>query len=267
MLRLNLCVIGNHDFNYWNNLEVGNKIKNKLSRFSFFNIEHLKELELLYHSYQYKDIDENEKVTEDTFSLFIDKNDKLGFKKEFSSKQKGKILEQAIKLHKLDEIIDANECRWEYFMYSEDSIRVDGPFGLFFEIDTDKIYFNFSRVEYKNWLHLHKIIRDEWRKYFFQIIKLFGGNKAIYIPEYFCDFEIPNHNDYSTCTVIEKDIHEIEEYLDLIYGENNKKIDGILQNEYCGYVIDDFSDILLDKNMDINDFKKYLKQIKEQYIA
>jgi hypothetical protein len=257
---MDLLVLADHKLNASKVLELGNKVKNKLSNFSLINIEHLRELELLKHTTYYKDIDENEKIEAKIYKMSIDKNNKIKFEKEFTDEQEHKQLEIAIKQYSKDKIINEEEFECDYWFIGDevvgDCVHVSGCMNLSFDVDYHKIDFH-CPLQYKEWIHLHKIIRDEWRKYFYQIVKLFGGNKVIYIPYYIFNL-ITEYIDTENDVI---NMYLIEEYLIEIFGENNKKIDNILENEYCGYIIDDFSDINLDKNMNINDFKKYLKYI------
>jgi hypothetical protein len=261
-MTLDLYVLGNHNLNVLKILELGNKVKNRLSDFSLTNMEQLKEVLLLGHADAYKNVNENEIIKSKILRMSIDPTSKNAkFEKEFTSEQEYKQLEIAAKQFSKDQIVYDEDFKGDYLfigdVVSDDRINISGCMGLSCDIDYNKIDFHIFSIQYKDWLHLHKIVRDEWRKYFYQIIRLFGGNKAIYIPYYI--FELLNeYLDYEDDSI---NIYLIEEYLIEIFGENKKNIDRILENEYCGYVIDDFSDINLDKNMNIDDFKKYLKNI------
>jgi hypothetical protein len=252
---LGLRAIGNHGLYNMNGLEMGNIVKKELSKFSFVNWNQLKELELLYNNIELGDANANVIFREKIFNVSFDKLDnkiKLD-SKDFLDSQKHINQQTEIKNIMVDTINEIKENEWNYYI-DGDGITVNNWY-LNFYIEFSTISFVHHRITYKDWLHTHRIIRDEWRKYFYQIIKLFGGNKAIYIPEYIYYADGFGLNDGPIA------FNEIENILIKIFGRNNKRLQDISKDEYYGYIVDDFSDINLDKNMDINDFKKYLKNI------
>jgi hypothetical protein len=259
-LLCDLCIIGNHGLRNMNFLEMGNKVKRELSEFSFVNLEQLKELEILNFKDKFKHIGENQIISKKNIfnTSFDESSGKIKLdSKESSNDQKRINIEIAVKNMVINDIKNVENYQWDYYTEYEGSIHVSNNTysGFCFDIDFFKITFSFH-IKYKDWLHLHKIIRDEWRKYFYQIVKLFGGSKVIYMPQFLFDADGLIEGEGRTLT-----FEKIEGDLIEIFGENDKRIQDILENEYCGYVVDDFSDINLDKNIDITDFKKYLKNI------
>ena len=259
-MKLDLLVLANHNIDTSKVLELKNRVEKKISGFTLTNTEHLKEIQLLKHAYDYGNIDENEIITAKILKMSMDSNNKVNVEKEFTREQVRKQLEIAAKLDTKDRLLNCDIFDAKYRVVGnnaiDNSVHVSGFMNLSFDVDFHLIEI-FHDVQYKDWIHLHKIIRDEWRKYFYQIIRLLGGNKAIYIPSYIYDFI----NEYADLESNCKDIYLIEEFLIEIFGENKKEIDGISKNEYSGYIMDDFSDINLDKNINIDDFKKYLRHL------
>jgi hypothetical protein len=256
-----LYVLGNHNLNVTSTLELKNKIDKRLNNFSLINIEYLRELELqsLNDIYRGKNIGENENIKEKIIRMSINKNDnKVNIKKEFTESQKMEQLEIASKIFSYDMVNNNYEFESSHWYLGDEishgSISIFGSLGLACNVFYNRIEFHNS-IQYKNWLHLHRIIRDEWRKYYYQIIKMLGGDIAIYIPYYIMEII------WNNVELDKVDILNIKDFLIELFGENNKNITKVLDNEYCGYIIDDFSDINLDKNMNINDFKKYIKHL------
>jgi len=68
------------------------------------------------------------------------------------------------------------------------AINLIGFLGFEFVFSNDKIYFKDQPpYRYWGWFNMEKIVRDEWRKYLFQILNLFGGNRVIYLPDNMSD--------------------------------------------------------------------------------
>jgi hypothetical protein len=67
--------------------------------------------------------------------------------------------------------------------YGYNVIDFCGFLNFHLEFSNDKINFREPPYRYFSWFYVDKEIRDEWRKYMYQVINLFGGNRAIYLPD------------------------------------------------------------------------------------
>ena len=77
--------------------------------------------------------------------------------------------------------------KWDYYIDNnwESNIRIDflGPFKLRINFTNNYIEFSDPGFRYYLYFGMDKKIRDEWRKYYYQFISLFGGNYALYLPD------------------------------------------------------------------------------------
>jgi hypothetical protein len=138
----------------------------------------------------------------------------------------------------------------EYYNFDADKyICFYGPSDIEIHFDENKIYFTNPPYRYNYWFYwLEKIHRDEWRKYMYQVITAFGGNRVIYLPDNMLDSsKYFQNNDNMT-------FQEIENGLINEYGVFNKKLDKIAEYEEIHYYIDYFDDINWKINAPIDEY-------------
>jgi len=72
----------------------------------------------------------------------------------------------------------------EYYTFKKNKfIDFYGPFDLELSFHEHCIIFYNPPYRYEHWYKLDKTHRDEWRKYMSVVLKTFGGNKVIYLPD------------------------------------------------------------------------------------
>ena len=136
---------------------------------------------------------------------------------------------------------------WYYCIYDWEnyrSIDLIGPYNLHIIITGNFIEFKDPGCRYNSFFAMDKKYRIEWRKYYYKIISLLGGNFVIYLPdqgevstnftEKIWDFNI--------------DLNIITKGLVEKYGNNNINIDDFQFDENDNiespeYFIDYFEDI------------------------
>jgi len=153
-MGVDLCQYGNHTINFHNRSheEIAEEIKQKLDNFHFVNEEYLKLLMIAWES----------SYLNDPQAL----QDKA--------------------LNAINEIKTKKYWEWHYSIvddYGYNVIDFCGFLNFHLEFSNDKIYFQEPPYRYFGWFYMDKEIRDEWRKYMYQVINLFGGNRAIYLPD------------------------------------------------------------------------------------
>jgi hypothetical protein len=77
--------------------------------------------------------------------------------------------------------------------------------------------------------------RDEWRKYMYQIVILFGGNRVIYFPDSYS--ELANYDYYQGT------FEEMESEIRSKFGPPKHTIHEVPTDFENGYYIDKFEDI------------------------
>ena len=129
-----------------------------------------------------------------------------------------------------------------------------------FQLDfsTDKIYFCEPPYRFFGWFRMDKIIRDEWRKYMYQIIHLFGGNRAIYLPDNMMEAE--KYLDEHDC--IDSPFEEIENDLINEFGKYNFSIDEYDDEADISYFIDNFEGLVLENTMSVDEFVNYINNLE-----
>jgi hypothetical protein len=79
----------------------------------------------------------------------------------------------------------------EYFSFNEEKkIDIYGAFGLDFSVSEFFVKYNAPSFRYSEWMEMQDIDgnpdvlrRNEWRKFFFQVQKAFGGDRVIYLAD------------------------------------------------------------------------------------
>jgi hypothetical protein len=231
-MGVDLCQYGNHKviFSGKNLTEVADEIKEKLNSIKLVNIDYIK---VLMNYWDHSDIQAPE---------ILLRNEKIGI---------------------YNEIVE-EKWNWEYEIvndYTEEDginyqyIRFIGFRNFELEFTKDKIYFWEPPYRFRGWFLMDKFIRDQWRIYMFQIIRSFGGNRAIYLPDNMMDAEIY----LDKYDGIDSSFEEIEQGLINQFGKYDKKIDEANNEEdYFEYFIDDFSGLKLENEMTVKEFQDYL---------
>ena len=222
-----LYVYGNHTLNFQTiNYEDRSKIiLNKLDNFTIINEEYIKALMIYWEKsiLHYPDV-LKEKIIED-----------------------------------INKIRNTKTYNWSVGFANEEKYKVNILYGfLDFELEfsNDKIYFKEQPpYRYCGWFSMDKIIRDEWRKYLYQMVKLFGGDRVIYLPDNMSYAE--KYQDYFDLK--DSPFEEIEDDLKKEYGINNYTLDTMNEDDGNEYYIDKFEDLNLENNISISDFVDYLE--------
>jgi hypothetical protein len=172
------------------------------------------------------------------------------------------ILKVNIKNGIYKEIMD-EEWDWEYRIINDDGyqcIQFTGFRGFELKFSKDKIYFWEPPYRFLGWFYMDSITRNEWRKYMLQIITLFGGDKAIYLPDNMLDSE-KYLDDFDG---IDSPFEEIENGLINEYGKNNFTFETIKDEDDIYYYIDNFSDLVLENKISIEEFQDCLWKTMEE---
>ena len=221
-----ICQYGNHKINFYNrsHREIAFEIKEKLDSIIFFNEEYLK----------YLVISREESILNDRGSLRSYMQERIRDYKEFK------------------------KWEWDFTITEEkDYMEIELRGFLDFELDFShsSIYFKDPPYRYSYWFNCDTVIRDEWRKYMYQIIKLFGGDRVIYLPDQGLDHYLDKFNQIPVLT-----FEEIENELINEYGINTCKLGNYYNDDnYCGWhYIDNFNDLELKNKLSIEEFIEYV---------
>ena len=71
----------------------------------------------------------------------------------------------------------------EQYFENEHAIDFNGPFDFILTFDPCKITFCFGYRYYDWFFQLSQTFRDEWRKYMYQVVRQFGGDRVIYLAD------------------------------------------------------------------------------------
>jgi hypothetical protein len=124
---------------------------------------------------------------------------------------------------------------------TDDELCFLGPMGFYFIMSSTNIQFWNPLYRYSQWFQGYdpewKERITSWRKYYYAIITLLKGNKAIYLADafnnkYMDKFYTPGYA-----------FSKIEQELIDEYGQNSKHLYEYSEDDYPLYYIDDFSDI------------------------
>lgn len=125
----------------------------------------------------------------------------------------------------------------EYFNFAEDKqIHFYGPCGLHLTFNEHTITFWNPPYRYGNWFEMEDHVhRDEWRKYMYQVVKLFGGDRVLYAAD--------NAHFLERYTEYEGTFEAMEHELRELYGNPKTTFKEVADNFDNSYFIDDFSSI------------------------
>jgi hypothetical protein len=232
-MGVDLCQYGNHkvDFSGRDIKVVAEEIKCKLNSLNLINVDYIKVLMNLWDS---SDI---------MPPAILKVNIKNGIYKEIAKE----------------------EWNWEYRIINDEGyqyIKFDGFRDFQLEFSKDKIYFWQPPYRFSGWFYMDSISRNEWRKYMLQIISLFGGDKAIYLPDNMLDSE----KYLDEFDAIDSPFEEIENGLISEYGKNTFTLETVTNEDDIYYYIDNFNDLVLENKMSIKEFQDFLWKTEEEEI-
>ena len=207
-----ISIYANHSIDFNNNdIEIlANKIKESLDTFNIINLDKIKNQIRGYYDWQ-------------------------GYNDEHKNRW-----------HKKIDDWKGNE--WEFSIDNDlknyVTINYFGPYSLNISFTNKRIQFNDPGCRYDSFFGMDKNDRIEWRLYYYQIIRLFGGNYALYLPDQgnvAWEFT-ENISGYNI------DLNIIIKGLIEKYGNNIIKIDDFSfdENNFIDtpyYFVDDFEDI------------------------
>lgn len=136
----------------------------------------------------------------------------------------------------------------EYFNFREDkNIDFYGPFDLHLTFEEHKITFWNPPYRYWDWFEMEdNVHRDEWRKYMYHVIKLFGGDRVIYLAD--------NGHPLDEFIYHEGTFEEIEKALFKKFGKPKKTFEEVAADFDNSYFIDDFKTINWNKNEPLDEY-------------
>ncbi|MCL2441669.1 MAG: hypothetical protein FWD14_07995, partial [Treponema sp.] len=153
---------------------------------------------------------------------------------------------------------ETDKWEWKYRIIEEKGyMKIEFIGFLDFEIyfSHSSIYFLDPPYRYSYWFNCDKIIRDEWRKYMYQVIKIFGGDRVIYLPDQMLDHYLDKFDQIPVLT-----FDEIEKELINEYGINKCKLENFYNDNDSGwYFIDNFNDLDMENKIPIEEFKIMVK--------
>jgi len=148
----------------------------------------------------------------------------------------------------------------EFFTFSEDNyINLYGPFSLKITITPYYIYFDNPTILYWHWINHNDFFendeeiiafRNEWRKYFYQVVKAFGGNRVIYLADNSHPLDGYADRDDTPFEEIEREIIEK-------LGEPVKTFHELADNPRSKFMIDYLDNIDWDSNIQIEENVTY----------
>jgi len=125
----------------------------------------------------------------------------------------------------------------DYYNFKEDKeIEFYGPFHLHLTFDENKITFWNPPYRYWQWFEMDDDVhRDEWRKYMQHVVKLFGGDKVVYLAD--------NAHPLEEFIDYEGTFKEMESALQEKYGKSKTTFKEVADDFDNSYFIDDFKSI------------------------
>ena len=220
-----ICQYGNHKINFKNRSyrEIAFEVNENLNKIQFINEEYIK----------YLVISSEESILGNRGSLRSYMQERIRDYKEFK------------------------KWEWDFKIteeknYMEIELRGFLDFELVFTHNS--IYFKDPPYRYNYWFNCDNVIRDEWRKYMYQIIKLFGGDRVIYLPDQGADHFLDKFNQIPVLT-----FEEIENEIIKEYGIEDSKLEDFKIIGSPFYYIDNFSNLCMENKLSINEFKEWVK--------
>lgn len=137
----------------------------------------------------------------------------------------------------------------------EKTIEFHGPLDLSIDIKAHSIVFFEPSYRYWQWFEPNfELVRNEWRKYMHRVVKHFGGNRLVYLPD--------SNSRLEEYLYFEGTFDEMETEMEEKFGAPKKQFSEILDYDDTAYLIDHFND--LDFNEIVN-FDKILPMDTPKY--
>ena len=126
----------------------------------------------------------------------------------------------------------------EHFSFDTDKlIDFYGPHSWQLTFDEYKIDFVLG-LRYAIWFEQKYGFRNiEWRKMIYKVVKLFGGDRVIYLPD--------NIIQLYDISIMDDPFEEIEKHLQTNYGDPKKTFKEVATNFEKNYFIDRFEDLVV----------------------
>lgn len=127
-----------------------------------------------------------------------------------------------------------------------DYIEFYGPFSLNLTFYKNKITFWNPPYRYRSWYEMDDTTRDEWRKFMYHVVKLFGGDKVIYLAD--------NGHKLEEFTYYESSFEEIEKELLNKLGEPKYTFQEVADDIDNSYYIDDFKTLNWSESVSLDEY-------------
>lgn len=136
----------------------------------------------------------------------------------------------------------------EYYNFKEDKeIDFYGPFDLHLTFDENKITFWNPPYRYWQWFEMDDDVhRDEWRKYMQHVVKLFGGDRIVYLAD--------NAHHLEEFIYYEGTFEEMENALLEKYGKSKTTFREVADDFENTYFLDDFKSIDWNKSEPLEEY-------------
>ena len=136
-------------------------------------------------------------------------------------------------------------------------IEFQGFLDFAITFNHNSIYFSDPPYRYKTWFECENEIRDEWRKYMYQVIKLFGGDRVIYLPDQRADEFLDIFDQIPPLTFEEVENEIIKEYSKDKYERGKIILGNFIPEQSIWYFIDNFNDLELLNKLSLEEYKKW----------
>jgi hypothetical protein len=134
----------------------------------------------------------------------------------------------------------------EYFSFEKDrKIDFYGPFSL--ELTFEEHFIRILNPPYRYWHWFESAdseIVNEWRKYLYHVVRLFGGNRVVYLAD--------NSHPLDKYGEHEDTFEKLEIALFEEFGSPKRSFKEVEENFYDSYYIDNFESIDWNKNIEFN---------------
>jgi hypothetical protein len=125
---------------------------------------------------------------------------------------------------------------YESYDFSEDkALDFGSPFKYELRFDAYTIQFSGCGYRYWGWLELDHDIRNQWRKYYYQVIRAFGGDRVIYLAD--------NSHPLEKFLYMNIPFEEVELKLTEAFGSPQKTFEEVDSNYEISFYVDRFEDL------------------------
>lgn len=208
--------IGNHKIKFKDKtfIDLSNEIKQKLDSLIFPNEKYLRNFALNFANSEPRNVRKIREIKEEKNWTYLEEN--------------------------------------EFYNFAEDKeIEFFGPFDLNLVFDENKIWFYNPSIRYRDWFEPfnteNELFCNEWRKYMYKIVNLFGGNRVIYLAD--------NAHPLEEFLYLDGTFSEIELALKNKFGQPKQTFKEVADDIKNSYFIDYFKDIEWSKCVVIDDTK------------